>query len=639
MHHSFFSKIFKLATVALFFLCHLHAFAQKEQDVVDYIEQYKNLAIAEQIRSGVPASITLAQGIHESAAGKSDLATRGNNHFGIKCKSTWTGDTLLHDDDAKQECFRKYPSSEQSYVDHSNFLKGSTRYSALFTLEITDYIGWASGLKKAGYATNPLYVRKLTELVEKYNLQQYTYDAIQLAKTGTSPGEVIPELDANTTESNPSNTGNSQSSTLFSESNKTEQKNNEPEASKPNSISTDNIETYKGLKGIWVKKGQSLVDLAVNHNLRYAKLLEMNDLPDAPLHKDMFIFLEPKRKMGTIEFHTVKEGETMQFISQKEAIKLETLYHFNNMKPGQEPDTGELLSLQYKAYGTPKLKNNINKTNTSTVVKVIQKETETLPANENNSSNESQLITKSNTSNTESTHIINAEKARKTEALLSSEKIIAVNDLRKNEAKIQDEKLVKVSYGAPKKEQIKVEQSPLSEVKETLVPVEENKEEIVTVVEPAKREPIRIEREYNETHVSDSVKSLKRRFDQAVYQPLPERKKALPASTPKPETKKTETASTPTNNTPTPKATTPAASQSDSSKKTIKPEVNTNTKSTNNKANNNNSKPSVETKKTNTTKPETKNQSTKSKANTTPTKKTTDTKKAIDTKKPSPKKK
>jgi hypothetical protein len=135
------------------------------------IEKYKKLAIDEQIRSGVPAAITLAQGIHEAAAGTSELAIEANNHFGIKCKSTWTGMTYLHDDDAKQECFRKYSSAEQSYTDHSDFLRKNNRYSALFELEMTDYIGWATELKRAGYATNPAYVKRLTDIIEKYNLQ------------------------------------------------------------------------------------------------------------------------------------------------------------------------------------------------------------------------------------------------------------------------------------------------------------------------------------------------------------------------------------------------------------------------------------------------------------------------------------
>ena len=121
----------------------------------EYINTYKDLAIAEMKRTGIPASITLAQGILESESGNSDLVMRSNNHFGIKCKSYWTGETVRHDDDEKAECFRKYATAYDSYIDHSDFLKTSKRYEALFSLEATDYKGWARGLKAAGYATNP----------------------------------------------------------------------------------------------------------------------------------------------------------------------------------------------------------------------------------------------------------------------------------------------------------------------------------------------------------------------------------------------------------------------------------------------------------------------------------------------------
>jgi Muramidase (flagellum-specific) len=212
--------------------------AQPKEDVIAYIEQYKQLAIAEQIRSGVPAAVKLAQGIYETAAGKSELSTLANNHFGIKCKTTWKGETFLHDDDKAQECFRKYPTAESSYIDHSNFLRGSTRYAFLFELEITDYIGWSKGLKKAGYATNPLYEKKLTELIERYDLQQYTYQAIKKAKSpAKNMGEIVPEKDVETTEA------------------------------------PDPLASFKGLKGFWAKKGESLTDKALMYNLKYAQLL------------------------------------------------------------------------------------------------------------------------------------------------------------------------------------------------------------------------------------------------------------------------------------------------------------------------------------------------------------------------------
>ena len=142
----------------------------------EYIEKYKDIAIEEMHRSGVPASITLAQGILETESGNSDLVQRSNNHFGIKCKSDWQGESVSHTDDAPNECFRKYSSARDSYADHSNFLKKSGRYSSLFNLAPTDYKGWAQGLKSAGYATNPRYPSILIGNIEKYQLNNLDTD-------------------------------------------------------------------------------------------------------------------------------------------------------------------------------------------------------------------------------------------------------------------------------------------------------------------------------------------------------------------------------------------------------------------------------------------------------------------------------
>lgn len=167
--------------VKLFILLYLPSlFSVSEAEKVEYILKYKDLAIVEMHRTGIPASITLAQGLHESNAGKSSLATQANNHFGIKCKSYWTGKTYYHKDDDLNErgdliesCFRSYNTDIESYVDHSNFLTESTHYSPLFTLEKDDYLAWAWGLKQCGYATDPDYAVKLIKLVHKFDLHQY----------------------------------------------------------------------------------------------------------------------------------------------------------------------------------------------------------------------------------------------------------------------------------------------------------------------------------------------------------------------------------------------------------------------------------------------------------------------------------
>ncbi len=164
----------KTALLTILTLCFsFQAFAQyTEKDIYSYIDNYKELAINKMYEYKIPASITIAQGIFESACGTSRLATEGNNHFGIKCHKDWTGDTLLIDDDELQECFRKYEKPEDSYNDHSLFLKNRPRYSSLFELDVMDYKGWAHGLKAAGYATNPEYAPRLIRIIETYHIAQ-----------------------------------------------------------------------------------------------------------------------------------------------------------------------------------------------------------------------------------------------------------------------------------------------------------------------------------------------------------------------------------------------------------------------------------------------------------------------------------
>src|SRR5688572_3894662 len=193
----------RLLFVLIFILGSMMAGAQPSTDVIDYINNYKKLAMDEMERTGIPASITLAQGIHETSAGKSELVLKSNNHFGIKCKSYWTGKKVYHDDDARGECFRSYDSAIYSYRDHSDFLRAGERYAFLFKLDPTDYKAWATGLRKAGYATNPKYAPILIKLIEAYNLQQYSLIAMGrmspseeiVAKVEPKPAVDIPVLD------------------------------------------------------------------------------------------------------------------------------------------------------------------------------------------------------------------------------------------------------------------------------------------------------------------------------------------------------------------------------------------------------------------------------------------------------------
>lgn len=172
-------KILKWVGFVLVLFCSVESFAQLRADMIKaYIKNYQELAINEMKRSGVPAAITLAQGILETDAGKSDLVLSSNNHFGIKCKSIWKGEKVYHDDDMRGECFRKYPTAADSYIDHSDYLRTNTRYDFLFRLQPEDYKAWAKGLRSAGYATNPRYADVLINYVETYNLNQFSLIAM-----------------------------------------------------------------------------------------------------------------------------------------------------------------------------------------------------------------------------------------------------------------------------------------------------------------------------------------------------------------------------------------------------------------------------------------------------------------------------
>ena len=174
----------KTFIVAFSLLASGSLFAQRADLVIAYISSYKDLAISEMQRTGVPASITLAQGIFESTAGTSELVMASNNHFGIKCHNDWEGEFVHQDDDSEKECFRKYEDPAGSYKDHSKFLTTKKRYASLFSLAKGDYVAWAMGLRAAGYATDPLYPEKLIAYIERYDLHQY--DSQVLGKSGVN---------------------------------------------------------------------------------------------------------------------------------------------------------------------------------------------------------------------------------------------------------------------------------------------------------------------------------------------------------------------------------------------------------------------------------------------------------------------
>ena len=303
------------------------AFSQK-MTIQEYIQTYKDFAVREMKRMGVPAAITLAQGILETEFGNSPLVKKSNNHFGIKCKSSWTAEGVSHDDDAIGECFRTYKDAEGSYRDHSNYLRGNQRYASLFKLDPKDYKGWAYGLKRAGYATNPRYPEILIRNIEEHNLQQYTMMAIN----------DVPNFDASKYQSDPEEKA-------FLAIVKSKGSNNQPVNVASNS-SADKI-NINGSKAIYETKGRSLLAIATENDINLNKLLEYNDLEkDGLLEEDQFIFLEKKSKEGDKNFYIIQNNETLYDVAQKNGIRLQNLYEYNNLKGNENMVAGARLNLR-----------------------------------------------------------------------------------------------------------------------------------------------------------------------------------------------------------------------------------------------------------------------------------------------------
>jgi LysM repeat protein len=291
-----------------------------------YIEQYASLAVEEMYRSGIPASITLAQGLLESRYGQSELAVKGNNHFGIKCHNNWSGKKMYHDDDLKGECFRKYPSPEHSYRDHSDFLRYRERYAFLFDLEITDYKSWAYGLKKAGYATDPQYPAKLIKLIEEYRLYEYDTPELKISKTGKKL--VIPE--------SPSRIG------------QTEKLTGQARADFHFNAARE-LYRQNGVPFVYSIEGETYESLAASNNLFLREILKFNDLDRTQiLAPGTKVFLQPKKRQAVkgMDKHVVEEGESMRSIAQKYGVRLKNLYKLNCMADVDVPREGDIIKLR-----------------------------------------------------------------------------------------------------------------------------------------------------------------------------------------------------------------------------------------------------------------------------------------------------
>jgi LysM repeat protein len=282
----------------------------------EYINQYKHWAIDEMKRSGIPASITLAQGMLESNNGNSTLATRGNNHFGIKCHD-WKGKSIRHDDDKRNECFRKYKTARDSYTDHTNFLMNGPRYSFLFELDQTDYKSWARGLKKAGYATSPTYASALIRIIEENELDHFDSGKVRRRKVDdTETIAEVTDIDGFEIE-----------------------------------IDHRKILMRNRIDYIIVKEEDTYQSLTRELEMMPYELAQYNEIPrDSKLEKGQVLYLQPKRGKASVEFsyHTVEAGETMYDISQMYGIKLKKLYRLNLMNPGEEPGVNDEIHLRQK---------------------------------------------------------------------------------------------------------------------------------------------------------------------------------------------------------------------------------------------------------------------------------------------------
>ncbi|HNR48086.1 MAG TPA: glucosaminidase domain-containing protein [Bacteroidia bacterium] len=294
----------------------------------EYIAKYREDAIKDMVKTGVPACITLAQGILESESGNSKLAQEANNHFGIKCHKEWEGKTFHQDDDARDECFRKYSTVLESYDDHSDFLKTRSRYAFLFELDVTDYKGWAHGLKKAGYATNPNYAHKLIDLIERYNLEAVNNEAI--ARMNGAPANAAATLvrQVSVKDKNVSAKSDRNVTTVIN-------------ITPPTYYAEQN-----NVKYVVSKKGDTWVSIAKENDMMVWQVLKYNDaLRDDELREGTIVYIKPKRHSAQQKFHVVMPGESMRDISQMYAIKLSSLYKKNQIEPGTVVQPGTKLKL------------------------------------------------------------------------------------------------------------------------------------------------------------------------------------------------------------------------------------------------------------------------------------------------------
>lgn len=335
-------RIFFLTT--FLFSTQLAVLQAQDAREVSYIQKHALLAVQEMELFKIPASITLAQGILETGGGQSRLAEQANNHFGIKCKAEWTGETITHDDDAVGECFRKYKNVKESYRDHSKFLAERPYYRKLFDLPVTDYKGWAHGLKKAGYATNPRYAYILISKIENNRLQEFdviksdsVYDKLVTLYGPVDRSIVDPEYKEVIIAGNqPSKTEVAKPETKTMEVPKREIS---PRARvKRHPVGREYIEVYPG---------ETLGAISKLYDVGVEKLMDYNELKRAEdLKADQFLFFARKKNSGAKKFYKVVKGDNLYLISQKNGIKMDQLLRRNRIDENYKPAVGETMYLR-----------------------------------------------------------------------------------------------------------------------------------------------------------------------------------------------------------------------------------------------------------------------------------------------------
>ncbi|MEX1191025.1 MAG: glucosaminidase domain-containing protein [Brumimicrobium sp.] len=308
----------------------LNSFSGEPTTVVEkYIAEWKEVAVNQMIQHGIPASITMAQGILESGYGRSELAVKANNHFGIKCHD-WQGATIYKDDDKKDECFRKYNDATASFEDHSAFLTSRSRYAFLFELDKTDYKGWAKGLKKAGYATNPKYPKRLIDLIKKYDLSK-------LDKEGSIDFVELKEKNLKSSKKAESNKGKSETTIKKME---------------VTAINSHKVYVNKDrTRYVIAKGGDTFYQISKEFGLNLRQLDRWNDFPPTKdiLKEGDIVYIMSKRNKSKENITKVKleESEELWILSQRYGIKLKALMQINNIEsPDIEMNKGDIVFLK-----------------------------------------------------------------------------------------------------------------------------------------------------------------------------------------------------------------------------------------------------------------------------------------------------